>query len=176
MDRSTTTLITQVQTAAFGTAVLSASALLVGASHYFGTAKRLTEDGIDPAARLRAVPVAAKALAFSTVASVGLAAVVLGAWHAFGGRVRKEAEVAGLDAALQVAQHQRVSKAALKAVLLLNPPTVAYHAAKKCLPKKILYVICNVTLPLLCFNLCLQDLVRQQLRKSFFGEKEEEGR
>lgn len=58
--KETTTKVTPLSTVAVASAVLTAGGLLGGMSYYHGTTKQLIEEGIDPRARLKAVPVAVR--------------------------------------------------------------------------------------------------------------------
>ncbi len=52
--------VTPLATVAAGAAALAVGGLAGGMSHYHGTRKQLIEEGIDPRARLRALPIAVR--------------------------------------------------------------------------------------------------------------------
>ena len=52
--------VTPQTTIAAGAAALTIGGLAGGLSHYHGTRKQLIEEGIDPRARLRALPIAVR--------------------------------------------------------------------------------------------------------------------
>ncbi len=101
--------ITPLQTGLAGAVVLVAGAVLTGGAHYTSTAKKLAEEGIAPAARLRALPLAAQALAASTVVCAALGAAAVAAWHFAGMQTRDVAEVSSFSDAVIFAKQQRVS-------------------------------------------------------------------
>ncbi|KAK9820756.1 hypothetical protein WJX81_001367 [Elliptochloris bilobata] len=81
---------------------------VAGGVHNLATAKALREEGIDGGARLRALPIAAKALAVSTAFSVGAVAAALAAAHFWGGlSASSAARVSSWQGALAVAEQQR---------------------------------------------------------------------
>ncbi|BDA48683.1 hypothetical protein COCOBI_12-3650 [Coccomyxa sp. Obi] len=88
-------------------AALCGGALLSGGVHYLNTAKKLNEEGIDATARIRAVPIAVKALAVSTaaIAAVGAAAYV--ALQCSGIQSKDMADVSSWKGAVIVLQQQR---------------------------------------------------------------------
>lgn len=83
------------------------AATIAGSGYYFGTAKKLKEEGIDPRARVAALPVAAKALAVSTVLCgvVGVAAYY-GLKHS-GLQWHEDAQVSTVHDAVAFAEQQR---------------------------------------------------------------------
>lgn len=90
-----------------GALALSLGALLGFSSHYFGTAKELTEEGINPKTRLRVLPVAAKALAASSLMCGVLGLIAVGGWKLAGLQYKEIAEVSSWQDALNLAQQQR---------------------------------------------------------------------
>ncbi|KAK9815699.1 hypothetical protein WJX72_008247 [[Myrmecia] bisecta] len=99
--------VSPVQSVAWGASAFLTGALVAGGAHYLGTAKRIQEEGIDRRMRLRAVPVAAKALALSTVmcGTLGLAG-----WYGLkhsGLQTKDVAEVSSVADAIALAQQQR---------------------------------------------------------------------
>lgn len=102
--------ITPERTGIIGSTVLLATAVVTGVAHYISTTKPLMKDCITPEARLKAVPVALKALTASTMAVAGLGGMLLMSWKLFsGGRETKDSvAVSGLEEAIQYAEYQRV--------------------------------------------------------------------
>lgn len=107
-----TRAVTPLQTVLAGAAVLVAGAVLTGGAHYASTAKKLAEEGVAPAARLRALPLAAQALGASTVLCAAMGGAALAAWHFLGLETRGVAEVSSFTDAVVFAKQQRVSGAA----------------------------------------------------------------
>ena len=101
--------ITPFETGLIGAAVLAAGAFASGAAHYTSTAKKLTEEGIPASARLRALPLAARALAMSTILCAAMGGAALAAWNFIGLESRPVAEVATFRDAVALAKQQRVS-------------------------------------------------------------------
>ena len=100
--------VTPLQTGLVGAAILAAGAFLSGSAHYISTSKKLAEEGINPSARLKAMPLAAQALGVSTILCVALGIGAVGAWHFLGLESRDVADVATFKDALIVAKQQRV--------------------------------------------------------------------
>lgn len=105
--------ITPFETGLIGAAVLAAGAFASGAAHYTSTAKKLTEEGIPAGARLRAFPLAARALGVSTVLCAAMGGAALAAWNFAGLESRPVAEVATFRDAVALARQQRVSTSVL---------------------------------------------------------------
>ena len=101
--------ITPLQTSLVGAGVLAAGALLTGSAHYASTAKKLAEEGIAPSARRRAFPLAAQALAVSTIMCAALGGAALLGWHFLGLQSRSVTDVATFSDAVALAKQQRVS-------------------------------------------------------------------
>jgi hypothetical protein len=99
--------ITPLETGLLGAAVLAAGAFASGAAHYTSTAKKLTEEGIPASARLKAFPLAARALAVSTVLCAAMGGAALAAWHFAGLESRPVADVATFRDAVALAKQQR---------------------------------------------------------------------
>ena len=98
-----------------GTALLLGSSVLVVAAgttfvvHLKTTSKSLLEEGVSLAARRRAVPLAGKALAMSTLAMGGLGSMLLFGWMTLGGgRWHDAANISAWDEAVAFAEEQRV--------------------------------------------------------------------
>ncbi|CAK0740769.1 hypothetical protein CVIRNUC_001275 [Coccomyxa viridis] len=99
--------ITQATGTWIALTALVGGALCAGIAHYAGTAKALREEGIDPAARLRAFPIAVKALAVSTVVTGAVGAVaIIGLKHG-GLGARDMADIATWRGAMQAGQYHR---------------------------------------------------------------------
>lgn len=99
--------ITPKQTALIGTGVLGIGALFGGCVHWTGTSKALKEEGIDQAARLRALPLAFKALGISTFVSI-TAAIAFGTlWRALAGDSHQASATLSFATAIAFAQAQR---------------------------------------------------------------------
>lgn len=105
---TTRTELTPLQTIFIGSTVLVAGAALSGGTYYVSTAKKLAEEGIAPSARIKAMPVAAQALAMSTLLCIALGGAALAAWHTFGMESRDIAQVASFSDAVAIAKQQRV--------------------------------------------------------------------
>ena len=101
--------ITPLETGLIGAAVLAAGAFASGAAHYTSTAKKLTEEGIPASARLRALPLAARALGVSTILCTLMGGAALAAWNFAGLESRPVAEVSTFRDAIALAKQQRVS-------------------------------------------------------------------
>ncbi|KAH7624018.1 hypothetical protein Ndes2526B_g01270 [Nannochloris sp. 'desiccata'] len=99
--------VTPFETGLLGAAVLAAGAFASGAAHYTSTAKKLTEEGIPASARLRALPLAARALGVSTVLCAAMGGAALAAWHFAGLESRPVADVATFRDAVALAKQQR---------------------------------------------------------------------
>lgn len=84
--------------------------MLTFTAHYQSTAKQLAEEGIPPAARLKALPLAARALGASTLMCAGFGAISLVAWNVLGLSSREVANVATFSDAVALAKQQRVSR------------------------------------------------------------------
>ena len=102
--------ITPLQTSLLGATVLCAGAVLTATTHYTSTAKKLAEEGIAPAVRRKAFPVAAQALGVSTVLCAAMGGAALVSWHFLGLESRNVAEVATFSDAVVLAKQQRVRK------------------------------------------------------------------
>jgi hypothetical protein len=100
--------VTPGQASLAGVAALGLGALASGTAHYLGSAKSLAEEGIDSVARLKALPMAARALLVSSLGSLGLAAVAAAGWSAMGKESRESAAVASWSDAMALATQQRV--------------------------------------------------------------------
>lgn len=100
--------ITPLQTSLVGAGVLAAGALLTGGAHYASTAKKLADEGIAPAARLKAFPLAAQALAVSTIVCAALGGAALLGWQLLGLESRDVTDVATFSDAVALAKQQRV--------------------------------------------------------------------
>lgn len=105
-----TSYVTPGQTAIVGAGVLLLTALLTGASHYTSTSKAIAEEGIEARARLRAMPIAVKALGASTLVCAGMTAAAIAAWQLSGMEARDVAAVASWTDAVALAKQQRVSQ------------------------------------------------------------------
>lgn len=99
--------VTPFETGLLGAAVLAAGAFASGAAHYTSTAKKLAEEGIPSAARVKALPLAARALGVSTVLCAAMGGAALAAWHFAGLESRPVADVATFRDAVTLAKQQR---------------------------------------------------------------------
>jgi hypothetical protein len=99
--------ITPFETGLLGAAVLAAGAFASGAAHYTSTAKKLTEEGIPASARLKALPLAVRALGVSTILCAAMGGAALAAWHLAGLESRPVADVATFRDAVALAKQQR---------------------------------------------------------------------
>lgn len=104
---STSRSVTPLQTVGAGALSLGVGALAGFSSHYLGTAKQLAEDGVDPRARLKFLPIAAKALAAASVMCAGLGVLAVAAWKLAGMQYKEIAEVASWQDAVALAKQQR---------------------------------------------------------------------
>mmetsp|Transcript_15108 Transcript_15108/g.45618 ORF Transcript_15108/g.45618 Transcript_15108/m.45618 type:complete len:149 (-) Transcript_15108:487-933(-) len=89
-----------------GVAALIGGAVLTGYGHYTATGKALKEEGLDPKIRLKAVPVAARALAITSLVSVTVAGAALWTMQQTL-QPRDVTEVATLADALAAVRQQR---------------------------------------------------------------------
>jgi hypothetical protein len=99
--------VTQAEALALGGAALAAGVVFGGATHYTATTKQLKEEGVELAARRRALPLAARALAGSALGAAALAAAAFAAWRAAGGEAAEAAQLSSWDAAVALARRQR---------------------------------------------------------------------
>ncbi|CAL5223660.1 g6206 [Coccomyxa viridis] len=107
VKHSETRQLTQITGTWIALAAFVGGAVSAGMTHYAGTAKALKEEGIEPAARLRAFPTAVKALAISTALTGAIGAVAL-AGLKYGGLGAKDvADVASWRGAIQAGQYHR---------------------------------------------------------------------
>lgn len=90
-----------------GSAVFTGAAALVGTAHYHGTAKKLKEEGIPISARQRALPLAIKALASSTLGCLILGGMAVVSFSALGGEYKRSAGVGSWSSAMVIVQRQR---------------------------------------------------------------------
>ncbi|CAL8463451.1 g2985 [Coccomyxa elongata] len=88
-------------------AALCGGALLSGGVHYLNTAKKLNEEGVDAIARIRAVPIAVKALAVSTAATAAVGAAAYVALQCTGMPLKDMADVSSWKGAVIVLQQHR---------------------------------------------------------------------
>jgi len=98
--------VSPVHSTAAGLAAFIGGAAIAGGCHYVATAKRLAEEGIDPRQRVKAFPVAVKALGVSTIVCSTFGAC---AWFAMKqtGMFKPVAEVASFHDTIAMAQQQR---------------------------------------------------------------------
>ncbi|KAK9917241.1 hypothetical protein WJX75_002213 [Coccomyxa subellipsoidea] len=89
-------------------AALCGGALVTGGAHYLNTAKKLNEEGVDAVARMRAVPIAVKALAVSTAATAAVGAAAIIALQFTGMQSKDVANVSSWQGALLMMQQHRV--------------------------------------------------------------------
>lgn len=89
-----------------GLGAMTAGAIMAGGTHFVASTKKLQEEGIDTKARLRAAPLALKALMWSTLLCAGMGAAGLVSWKLYGQETKAVAEVSPHHA-LQLAQQQR---------------------------------------------------------------------
>ncbi|KAL6768074.1 hypothetical protein ACKKBF_B37690 [Auxenochlorella protothecoides x Auxenochlorella symbiontica] len=115
--------VTPTQSALAGMGAALAGAMIGGGAHYMGTAKQLAEEGVDPRARLRALPVAAKALGASLVLCGIFAAGGVAMWRMLGMHMHPQAEVSSVAEAVDLIRQQReVISHEFRAKLLADEP------------------------------------------------------
>lgn len=102
-------VVTPLQAGMAGGGILMGGALVAGLAHYAGTAKSLAEEGVSPAARVRAMPVALQALGFSTFLCCSVGAAALICWNVFGMDSKRLADLGSMSDAISLAKQQRVS-------------------------------------------------------------------
>lgn len=91
-----------------GSAAFAGAAVLTGTMHYYGTAKALSKEGIPPSSRYQAFPVAAKALAVSTLGCVLFGALAAWGMTSFGQVAYKDTAGVSIPDAISLAKQQRV--------------------------------------------------------------------
>ncbi|KAL3139034.1 hypothetical protein ABBQ32_005836 [Trebouxia sp. C0010 RCD-2024] len=99
--------VSPVQSTAAGLAAFVGGAAIAGGTHYVATAKRLVDEGIDPTQRVKAMPVALRALGVSTVICTAVGAAAYFAFQQSGINAKPVADVASLHETITLAKHQR---------------------------------------------------------------------
>eukprot|EP00891_Asterochloris_glomerata_P005350 jgi/Astpho2/5350/Aster-x0250 len=99
--------VSPAQSIVSGLAAFLAGAAAAGGAHYSVTAKKLQEDGIDPRLRMKAMPIALRALALSTLACGTIGALGYMAVKHSGLQMKDTAAVSSLHDAIGLAQQQR---------------------------------------------------------------------
>ena len=158
--------VTPLETTLAAGAVLGLGAVLTGSAHYASTAKRLAEEGVEAAARVRAMPLALRALGASTALCAVTAGAAVAAWQVAGLESRGVAQVASFTDAVALAKQQRVSASSAGEGQLAGEDLVDDDAA----PGEMAGLVDTSALPRLCH---LQDLVRKELRAAVLNDKSE---
>ncbi|DBA84077.1 hypothetical protein WJX77_000647 [Trebouxia sp. C0004] len=99
--------VSPAQSTFAGLAAFVGGAAIAGGAHYVTTAKRLVEDGIDPTQRVKAMPVALRALGVSTIICTAVGAAGWFAFQQSGIGIKPVVKVASLHETIALAQHQR---------------------------------------------------------------------